>query len=195
MSMGITGYCIVCKTKIDYNKDFPFCMTCYEPFKNKSITFRIDGQFCHLCGEKRDRIDNFEPLCKYCKPFDRKNNSTNEIYFEKLNWYKNSNRINNIKPQWDTTDKDQIIRFPISNLIKIISEQSNLNTKEIFDNEPEHLKRIINILHLWEIGFCCKPPIIIKTDSIRIYDGQHRILSAFLTNNQIEIPIIIIKNS
>ncbi len=188
--MKVKGCCIICKTEIDYDINYPFCKTCHEPYKDKTITYEINGQFCHLCGEKDDSINRFEPRCKYCKPFERKDNSINQIYLEKLDWYKNKNRLNQIHPQWTTIDKNNVILFPIAKLLKIISVTSEINTKQIFENSPLDLKRIINILHQWEFGFDCEPPILEKTDFFRIYDGRHRIIAAYLTNKKTDIPVI-----
>ncbi|MDD2285511.1 MAG: hypothetical protein PHQ11_08960 [Paludibacter sp.] len=185
-------HCIICNAKIDYNINFPFCNSCYEPFKNKKITYKIDGEFCHLCGSEKNKVSNIQPLCIYCTPFGRKDNSINVVYLEKLNWYKDKYRLKQILPKWDITNKDKIVQFQVLELIKIISKSSNLNTEQIFENNPKDIKRIINILRLWEFGLACPPPILEEENkTIKFRDGRHRVLSAYLVGCE-NIPITLV---
>ncbi|MDO5664705.1 MAG: hypothetical protein Q4G63_05550 [Bacteroidia bacterium] len=185
-------HCIICSTKINYNINFPFCNSCYEPFKNKKITHKIDGEFCHLCRSEKNKVSNIEPLCIYCTPFGRKDNSINKIYIEKLNWYKDEHRLKQILPKWDITNNDKIVQFQVLELLKIISKSSDLNTEQIFENKPSDIKRIINILRLWEFGLACLPPVLEEENkTINFRDGRHRVLSAYLVGCE-NIPITLV---
>lgn len=190
--MGIKKYhCIVCNIGIIYNVNFPFCCSCFEPFKNEKITYKIDGRFCHLCGREY-KVSRCEPLCAYCTPFDRKDNSINDVYTEKLNWYKDKHRLNLIIPKWNIASKYKIVQFQTLQLIEIISKTSDINTKQVFENEPKDIKRIINILRLWEFELACYPPVLEKENkTIKFRDGRHRVLSAYIIGCKI-IPVILI---
>ena len=59
------GYCIRCKTQIDFNMKHPFCKGCYEKwslYKNKTYK----EKFCHACHEEKDGISFAHPLCYDC---------------------------------------------------------------------------------------------------------------------------------
>lgn len=184
-------YCIICEAKINYNINFPFCYSCYEPFKNEKITYKINGTFCHLCGSVNNKVSNVEPRCIYCVPFDRKDNSINGVYIDKLNLYKDKHRLNLIKPKWNITNKAKIVQFQTLQLIDIISKTSDINTEQIFENKPTDIKRIINILRLWEFGLACKPPVLEEDNkAIKFRDGRHRVLSAYMAGCE-NIPVIL----
>ncbi|MHA1756630.1 MAG: phospholipase D-like domain-containing protein [Promethearchaeota archaeon] len=60
----IDGYCIICKTTIDFDPDYPLCKSCYH--KNKKYRGNIFGKLCHRCGENKSNILDSRPLCYDC---------------------------------------------------------------------------------------------------------------------------------
>jgi hypothetical protein len=58
------GYCLRCKTKLQYNPNAPYCPSCYGSWVQwENREFK--EHFCHRCGEAQASTMN-RPLCKYC---------------------------------------------------------------------------------------------------------------------------------
>jgi len=56
------GFCIGCKTRIEYDEYRPFCPDCYRQWaKNKSLK----ANYCHLCGQATTTTIN-KPICRLC---------------------------------------------------------------------------------------------------------------------------------
>lgn len=60
----ISGFCILCNKKIDFDPDKPLCKSCY--FKNKQYFGHVFGKVCHYCGQKTAEILDSKPLCYSC---------------------------------------------------------------------------------------------------------------------------------
>ncbi len=60
----VNGYCIVCRKKMKYNFNTPYCKEHYK--KGKDGYYRVySGSYCLLCGSKT-RATKKKPLCKSC---------------------------------------------------------------------------------------------------------------------------------
>ncbi|MCA6363516.1 MAG: hypothetical protein IM638_10795 [Bacteroidetes bacterium] len=58
------GYCLRCKSKLQYNPHAPYCTSCYASWVQwENREFK--EKFCHCCGEANASSMN-RPLCKYC---------------------------------------------------------------------------------------------------------------------------------
>lgn len=56
------GYCIGCKTQIEYDKYSPYCPECLKVWsRNKALK----ANYCHHCGRPSTTTFN-KPLCRFC---------------------------------------------------------------------------------------------------------------------------------
>ena len=55
------GYCIECRTRIDFDEYKPYCAKCYKLVKNK----RRKAKYCHECGVEF-KTTLYKPLCESC---------------------------------------------------------------------------------------------------------------------------------
>ena len=189
MTNKLIGFCIRCGKNIPLDINQPFCKKCYSLFQNLSISSKIEGKYCHYCRRINESINNHYPQCKECRPFDRKDNSINDYYLEKVNEYRNMSLKDRqkIKPLWSCNkneisyqlkNRGTLKELRITEVLKIIEFQGNLITIDIFDNEPQNNRRIMNVLRAWEKGIQIEPPSITYGNSDNISDGQHRTLAA-----------------
>lgn len=166
------GYCIICGKIIPKDINKPFCKSCYAPYQEVAISSWISGRCCHYCRNEKEKISNHYPLCNECKPFSRHDNSINDSFLQNINEFKNMSLSDrqNIEPLWLSQEskicnnsKYNIVlhELNISEIIKIIETTSNLNTANIFENEPKDNRRIMNILRAWKQkkkyspSYCC----------------------------------------
>jgi PLD-like domain len=58
------GFCLRCKTKLQYNPNTPYCPSCYKSWAQwNNIEFK--ERYCHRCGESNPTSLS-KPLCKHC---------------------------------------------------------------------------------------------------------------------------------
>ena len=55
------GYCIECRTRIDFDEYKPYCAKCYKLVKNK----QRKAKYCHECGAAF-KTTLYKPLCELC---------------------------------------------------------------------------------------------------------------------------------
>lgn len=179
-------YCINCGKEIERNINFPFCIEC-QPYSQESTFRKIKGTHCHYCNKTSDYIDIILPFCKECRLFDENESSNNIYYIQTLKLYKGmeENERKKLKPIW--TDYQNATK--IIELLELVKAKK-LKIKDVFDNEPCHNKRTLNILKGWGKGIAFNPPIISHNKSLGIIDGRHRILAAYFLGVD-SIPIIL----
>jgi hypothetical protein len=119
---------------------------------------------------------------------DRNDNSINKEYLNIVSSYKNLSveQKLSIKPLWTINQK--IVMFGIdtfhldkiqtSEALKILQNTSDLNTLDLFKNEPKNIRRIVNILRAWKQNITLIPPQILDNSTPKILDGHHRILAS-----------------
>ena len=56
------GFCIGCRTKIDFDEDYPYCPACYAKWRRDK---RQKGSYCHECGLKATTTIN-KVRCSSC---------------------------------------------------------------------------------------------------------------------------------
>lgn len=181
------GFCINCGDSINWNNNLPFCKVCKS--KETSITRKNKGNFnfCQGCGCFDKNITKESPLCKIrCKLFDRDSILIDDIYLQRLDWYRQLSTIHSIWNITPSSDLNIIKEYSIFDLFDIL-EIEGLITNNVFDNSPLSNRRIMNTLWRWEFGLHVSLPIL-DLNKNEFIDGRHRVLAAYHLNEK-KIPI------
>lgn len=63
------GYCLRCKSEIEFNPQRPLCRTCYDVWIKFADPY-YQERFCHKCG-KESQSSYAHPLCRDCWQLDK----------------------------------------------------------------------------------------------------------------------------